>query len=119
MNDQAIDYPQGWRESDLNPDQVSKLIDNRRHTLPALIEQYRAIATILARQPDTLPRLLAADYRFVAELLVLAIQRGTVSLLVRELRGNLNRRASYIQCEKRNKTLQVAAKTIERLEGKR
>ena len=25
-----IDYPQGWRESDLNPEQVSKLIDGRK-----------------------------------------------------------------------------------------
>jgi hypothetical protein len=86
-------------------------------TTPELIDHYRAIATILARQPDTLPRLLAADYRFVAELLVLAIRRGTVAMLVRELRGNLNRRASYIHSVKRNKTLQVAAKTIERLEA--
>ena len=88
-------------------------------TAPELIAHYRAIADILARQPDTLPRLLAADYRFVADLLVLALSRGTVSLLVRELRGNLNRRASYIKSEKRNKTLQVAARTIERLEAER
>ncbi len=25
-----IDYPQGWRESDLNPEQVSESIDKRR-----------------------------------------------------------------------------------------
>jgi len=83
-----------------------------------LVEHYHAIATDLDSKPGDLSRLLATDYRFVAELLVVAIGRGTVKMLIGELRRNLNRRATYIHCEERNKTLQEVASTIERLEAK-
>jgi hypothetical protein len=87
-------------------------------THSALIDHYRAMATELDSQPGDLSRLLATDYRFIAELLVVAIGRGTVKMLVGELRRNLNRRSAYVHSEERNAVLQEVAGTIERLENK-
>lgn len=58
---------------------------------------------------------LAADYRYVAQLLDCArLDDGLTCLLIAELRRHLNRSLSYANSEKRNKVLDVVAKTIER-----
>ena len=65
--------------------------------------------------------LLASDYHYVADL----IRKETNPLyqqecnvpqhLVGELRRNLNRGSKYLESDKRNATLHVMAKTLERM----
>ncbi len=87
-------------------------------SLTSLAAHYRQIATNLqAVQGSDLTRLLSLDYDFVSHLLSDALRKNRVETLIKQLRGNLNRRETYPECQKRNATLQVVAATIERIHG--
>lgn len=74
-----------------------------------LAQDYRTIGQRLARAGYIG---LAADYGYVSGL----IQRSrNYARLVGELRRNLNRSDGYAESDKRNATLHIMAKTLERV----
>lgn len=59
---------------------------------------------------------LGSDYGYVAELIEFLpnTKRLNMGYLIAQLRNNLNRSDEYLDSEKRNATLHVMAKTLER-----